>query len=1054
MRIPIFRSVLCQHPLTYYSALATLALIVLVQCAAGQTESATVLGRVTDQSGAVVSGVEVEIRNVDTNIAVTSSTNAEGWYAIRSLRPGRYVIVVRKPGFRAVSVTNITLNIQDNLVRNFVLQIGAVSESITVNAESTKINSTDASVSTVIDREFVENLPLNGRSFNTLLQLTPGAVITPTNPSSPGQFSINGQRTNANSFSIDGVSANFGITPSVQLGQSGSGGAPAFNAYGGTSGLVSVDALQEFKVQTSGFAPEYGSTPGGQISIETRSGTNAFHGGLFEYFRNDVLDANDWFADHAGQHKAEERQNDFGGFLGGPILHDKTFLFFSYEGLRLRQPQAKVVSVPSLALRTSAIPQAQPYLEAFPIPNGPVDPANSSLAQLTSVFSNAVALNAASLRLDHTLNKRLTFFGRYSYAPSDSVNRSPLLNNPNAQTVNTATLTLGATALLGSTMTNSFRANYSSQTADSVFSFDPLGGASVLPSSAVLPSPLSSANSLAALNLLDVNSSVLLGTLSANRVTQVNLVDSFSKTTGSHQIKFGVDYRALYLNQGPTDANPNYLVFSTQKFASTATPDIVVSARILPGKVVFPSTSLYGQDSWRVSKTLAITYGLRWQVNSAPSGRDGTHLASWLNTDQPQNIQLAPAGTPPWATTYGNFAPRIGVAYQPTGSADLVLRGGWGIFYDLGTGNASTLLHSFPNIATSIFPGQPLPVANAALITPTISAGPPFSSQTAIYGFSSNLKLPRSQEWNLAIEKQLGAQALSVTYLGQTGAELLRRSGLSHPNPNFTGAGLFILTKNGDSSNYQALQVQMRRPLRKGLQVLLNYAWSHAIDTASSDSVPLQNSDIIIPAQGERGSSSFDVRHNFSGAVAYDLPKINAHPFWRAMANNWSVYGILEDRTGFPIDVTTRGVPIPGLITGTRPDVVPGVPFWLEDPAAPGGQRLNPAAFSVPSVPRQGTLPRNGVPGFAMNQIDLSLGRRFHLAESLNLDFRVDAFNIFNHPSFSNPTGILTSGTFTAANGQAAQMLNQGLSGSGGGISPIYQVGGPRSLQPSLKLTF
>src|SRR4029077_113544 len=223
--------------------------------------------------------------------------------------PGRYQITVHKAGFKQVDLLGLIVNVQDHIEQNLRLQVGSVSESITVRANGLNINTSDASVSTVIDRNFAENLPLNGRSFNTLLQLTPGVVIAPANFGAPGQFSISGQRTDANNFTVDGVSANFGVTAGAQQQQSGAGTAQAFSALGGTSSLVSVEALQEFRIETSSFAPEFGRSPGGQVILTTRSGTNDFHGGIYEYFRNDVMDANDWLANQAGKARSPERHN-------------------------------------------------------------------------------------------------------------------------------------------------------------------------------------------------------------------------------------------------------------------------------------------------------------------------------------------------------------------------------------------------------------------------------------------------------------------------------------------------------------------------------------------------------------------------------------------------------------------------------------------------------------------------------------------------------------------------------------------------------------------------
>jgi hypothetical protein len=240
-----------------------------------------------------------------------------------------------------------------------------------------------------VDRQLAENLPLNGRSFQTLIDLTPGVVVAATNSSDNGQFNVNGQRAAANYWMVDGVSANIGVGVSVvQAGGNGLGGTlGSFSAMGGTNSLVSVDAMQEFRIQTSTYAPEFGRTPGGQISIVTRSGANQFHGTAFDYVRNDLFDANNWFANSVGLSKPRERQNDFGGTFSGPILKDRTFFFFSYEGLRLRLPQTGLTTVPDSNARQTALAAMRPYLNAFPQPNG-TDDATSDTAQFNSSYSD------------------------------------------------------------------------------------------------------------------------------------------------------------------------------------------------------------------------------------------------------------------------------------------------------------------------------------------------------------------------------------------------------------------------------------------------------------------------------------------------------------------------------------------------------------------------------------------------------------------------------------------------------------------------------------------
>src|SRR2546425_1400684 len=296
------------------------ALLVLTLLAAGstpmlaQTETATISGTITDQSGAFVAGADVMVTNEDTNIVAHTRTNGAGVYNVPGLKPGRYKVAVEKEGFKQVVVRELTLNVQDVLNRNFSLQVGGTSETIQVEGNAANVNTIDATVSTVVDRHFAENLPMNGRSFQTLIELTPGVVLTASTPGSEGQFSVNGQRASANYWTVDGVSANIGVSSINGLLGNGAGGAlPGFSAQGGTNSLVSVDAMQEFRIQTSTYAPEFGRVPGGQISIVTRSGTNQFHGTAFDFLRNDLFDANDWFADFNKLPKPRERQNDFGG---------------------------------------------------------------------------------------------------------------------------------------------------------------------------------------------------------------------------------------------------------------------------------------------------------------------------------------------------------------------------------------------------------------------------------------------------------------------------------------------------------------------------------------------------------------------------------------------------------------------------------------------------------------------------------------------------------------------------------------------------------------------
>src|SRR5215469_9935797 len=315
---------------TFVFSVAFLFLASFTSVLRAQSTNASLSGRVTDPSKALIVDAKVAAISATTNVRYEATTNGSGEYYLANLPPGPYRIEIEKPGFKKLIKPDVILHVQDVLDIDFEMTVGSASESITVEAGAPLVNTESGTVSTVTDRAFAENLPLNGRSLQTLIMLTPGVVVTATAFDDQGQFSVNGQRADANYFTVDGVSANFGVTGYFPLVQTAGGALPALSVSGGTNSLVSVDAMQEFRVQTSSFAPEFGRTPGGQVSIITRSGTNDFHGTLFEYLRNDVLDASDWFVGFNHLQKPEERQNDFGGVFGGPIIKDRTFFFFSY----------------------------------------------------------------------------------------------------------------------------------------------------------------------------------------------------------------------------------------------------------------------------------------------------------------------------------------------------------------------------------------------------------------------------------------------------------------------------------------------------------------------------------------------------------------------------------------------------------------------------------------------------------------------------------------------------------------------------------------------------
>jgi TonB dependent receptor len=498
----------------------------------------------------------------------------------------------------------------------------------------------------------------------------------------------------------------------------------------------------------------------------------------------------------------------------------------------------------------------------------------------------------------------------------------------------------------------------------------------------------------------------------------------------------------LYLDIAPATGIVSYSTDTVQDLLSTGQTNLNTTTTH-PAKILGKAFSLYAQDTWNVNSRWTLSFGVRWEISPAPSARGNTTLVAWQNLNNPAAISPAPQGTPLWNTKYANFAPRFGMVYRLNAKGDFVVRAGAGVFYDLGLGAASLVPSYWPNSAAGSFPGVSVPLTNVSSFLPALSLMPPYPD--VIYAFTPGLELPRSYQWNVALEKSFdGKQALSVTYLGQAGRDLLRQEALYRPNPNFDG--LLYITQNDAYSNYNALQVQYRRPLSKSVQALLNYSFSHSLDNASND-VVAGVSDTVISAKSDYASSGFDARNSFSGAVTWELPSTKHDAILHAITKDWSLATMVVARSGFPFNAQVFLGESVLSEQFTRPDLVGGQSLWIASPGAPGGKTLNPEAFAVPSTVRQGTEGRNDIPGFDLVQADMSLGRLFSLGERLHLQFRADAFNALNHPNFTNPGSFIQFGPLEY---QSSSMLNHGL----GGLNPLFQSGGPRSLQLSLKLTF
>src|SRR5208282_147935 len=502
---------------------------------------------------------------------------------------------------------------------NFTLPVGAVFETVTVEGGASMISTTDASVSTVIDHTYVENMPLNGRSFQDLILLTPGIVTqSPQNSGNSvlgmtGEFSVNGQRTESNDYTVDGVSANVGAAAGYSMlinGAGASGSVPAATALGTTQALVSVDDLQEFRVQSSTYSAEYGRNPGGQFAFETKSGTNQWHGTAYDYLRNGFFDAQNWFNDYFALPQPTLRQNDFGGTLGGPVYipgvyngKDKTFLFFSYEGLRLVAPQAATATdVPDSALRASAPRALQEALNAWPVQsaNGIDDTANG-IAQFIGTWSNQSSIGSTSIRLDHAVSEKLRLFFRFSDTSSSSASRGSVVPSPTTNTTYSYTLrtyTAGASSTLTNRLNNDFRLNYSSNGVTNVTTIDAFGGGT--PVDLLKVAGLGAGSQAGITLLIGGHFLQLLQQEQVAAQQQWNLVDTLNLSLGRHAFKFGVDYRRLSPSGG--FASPQVVYLYLSKSAVDSNVALGIPQAYLPIYPLYTNFSAFAQDEWRVSQ--------------------------------------------------------------------------------------------------------------------------------------------------------------------------------------------------------------------------------------------------------------------------------------------------------------------------------------------------------------------------------------------------------------------------------------------------------------------
>jgi Carboxypeptidase regulatory-like domain/TonB-dependent Receptor Plug Domain len=1044
-----------------------LLVLCLVIPAIAQVGTANVLGVVQDSSNASIRNASVKLINIQTGTENDSKTNSDGGFLMPGVIPGAYTLQIEREGFATTQLNGITLNVGDTKNLLIRMKIGSVAESVTVDASGLSVNTSDASVSTVVDRKFVGNIPLNGRSFQDLISMTPGIVTQSPQAAghgsaAQGDFSVDGQRPESNSFFVDGVSANMNsVLASGNSRLASTGSAAGATALGTTQSLVSIDALQEFRVLSSTYSAEYGRTPGGQFTFLTRSGTDAIHGSLYDYFRNSHFDATDWFTSSTYRpDPAIYSQNDFGGTLGAPIVlpgayngRDKTFFFLSYEGLYLAQPtpQTDDQYAPSGETRLAAPSALQPVLSTFPDAGfQEIVDASGKSTGLSSILFDAYSLrshvDSTSIRVDHNFSPKLSIFFRYGNTPSYSQTRQ--LWSLTSNQVNTQTLTLGATTQISTSWSNEFRLGYAgsgssldTKTDSSPYTYVPPPN---LNTALGIPGSFVSASAEAYIHIPGAGDSESNTDHATSSFGQWNVRDTFSVQVANHLFKLGFDQRHIASTVNPAALSVEADFFSRQSMVENLASDIVIT-KSEPASPVLNEFSAFAQDEWRMAKALTLSLGLRWEVNPPPQGQQGKDAYTALgDIDSPATLKLEPRGTPLWHTSWYNLAPRLGAAWVANAEPgkELVVRAGGGVFFDTENQPAITAFNGVGFTTTIYLDDAPVPVIPAQLDFSTVSV-PPYTN-TTVFAFPTHLQLPYSVQWNVGVEKAIRKdQTVTLSYVGASGHRLLQeqRSTVSRFNPNFGDVAYF---PGGLTSSYQALQAKFQRSISHGVQALASYTWAHSLDYGSTDpAYPLT-----------RGNSDLDVRHNLEVAVTWDVRKPAENTFLRHVLGNWGVDGRLIARTGFP--VTLLGNLFSDPLTGSKyyssVNLIPDRPMYLYGSEFPGGRMLNGGpnavnpAFSLPDATDYGNAPRNSLRGFDAVQMNVAARREIHLYDRLNMQFRAETFNILNHPNFGYIDPALTDALF----GQSTKILNQSFGATGS----LYQQGGPRSLQFELRLTF
>ena len=1032
----------------FMRAVSLLSIAVIFSMAIfAQSNTGSITGVVTDQNGAVVPNATVTVTNQGTNEKRTVTTDPHGRYDVPSLPTGIYTIEATGTGFQPRSIKDLNLAVGERARADISFAVSGVDAVVTVEGE-TRVETETAAIGDTITAARIADNPVNGRDFTQLLATIPGSV----------------QTTHQFNASINGIPSTFGgssvLVDGIDAGRVDlNGTSNVLGRIESRVNRVSMDSIQEIQVVEHNYSAQYGQALGAVINPITKSGTNQFRGSIFEFYRNEALDANDFFNERSGFPKSEFNLNQFGGNFSGPIKRDKVFFFANYEGVRQTRGILFTAATPTQAFRNTLSPTVLPLVATLPLPTEPlIDPVTNLPDPNKGIYSEQkngkLREDTGSVKIDFIQSDKSSFSARYNINDSDTDVPYGVGTDQTAEgTLRVQLFKFSHNYVFSPTMVNeaAFGINHNKTHTGA--------GSSNLPIVSFLFGDQGIANPGPA-QFHQFRTGVVY-----------QFLDTLSLVKGNHSLKFGTDIR---LNRRAAES----VTQDTLQFLDLVRPDTLDLQHNLPFIIsrsghpelhyANENFSFFAQDDWKVNPRLSLNLGLRYDVSTVSRERDGL-----LQNFDPETLTYSPVGEKVHNVDADNFGPRLGFAWDILGNAKTVLRGGYGVFYnrELPASWGSPHVNTFPTQSVDFF--RYLDCAFGPPFT-TAGFGFPVDSQLftdcaipSAFVIDRNLKTGKAQHWSLNIQQDLWIGTLQVGYVGNHVSDILTdgvvtpiniNRGPGEGRPLSSAFGDVFLVGNYPSSEYHALQVNFKRNLSKNLRFNVNYTWGHATDDIVGFFRDYQDPN---RPELEHASSDQDVRHNFSMDAGYDIPFgdwFDGGPNW--LKNGWNISTIIQARTGFPVNVTLQGGTFGGF--SFRPDVVPGVDPYNPQLTLPNGTvcngyslpdcQFNPDAFTTPANGPYGNAGRNLLRGPGFKQVDLSLFKNTRFSENKSLQLRIDFFNIFNFTNFAEPSGGLTQADANSVRPNA--FFGQSLFTVGNNLGGLLGFGGPRQIQLSARFNF